>query len=576
MKHLLQIFLLLIITPHWCQSQSTAENLKPQRQLYFILTSPEIPNYSLRDLNKRLGIKIESITKISKIQNNDSLNSATANVIVSIDLKFKKALSSHFSKKETDSISNYFKASKFNKEESVLAALKMLKNEDTSFSKEFGSENIIAADEKIRIINIPLKLYCKEAKDRRGEVVWIVLPEPGSRSDLVISAYKRGQRQEQFNTTFPKSIVEKMNANNEYFTQMKYSEMHESEGALLRTKNLGKAVDGYYRAIKEQLGEYELEWTHPKYLAALVEIVKKEHMGFKQLNINGIINQIVKIENIDNISKIHKYEKNKYAVITLSGTLLMDMGRFKGRGGMGYAAGVMIGQLSREYGKDNVEVDKESWMITIRKIPIEVYAIYESTAPGWRFSVAPLLYDNMLVSPPNSSSQIKYSELMKQMDEKMVDYIVPKVVILNNENSLKVLKTKEILAASKKLVKTINKEDFEGENVWMHPDERIEKGEQMDEGLNTFYEFEAVDSIYEVFKSGRTVYAIIGFKGKLKEDLEWDPEMWINDDLCFLVGYQELDEEWKFIWQRRGQRMLVPNMDNYMEAINGQEEHFPD
>lgn len=143
---------------------------------------------------------------------------------------------------------------------------------------------------------------------------------------------------------------------------------------LFEIKNYIKVNNG---SIPEKMIEYFPEFTFDS-ISREELLSKLKELSTNEIDLNIKMDTVFKIDTLITENRI------KYARINLLQKTKMNLNEFKGKGGMDFATQLVYLSLVKEYGKENVKIDKENWIITIiNNFPI--YAIEEKS--GWKFTM---------------------------------------------------------------------------------------------------------------------------------------------------------------------------------------------
>ncbi|MCR8669199.1 hypothetical protein NO995_16045 [Aestuariibaculum sp. M13] len=127
----------------------------------------------------------------------------------------------------------------------------------------------------------------------------------------------------------------------------------------------------------EKMVEYFPEFTFDS-------ISRREFLSQLKEVSSSTMNVNIKMDNIFEIDTLITLNKVKYARINLPQETTVNFSEFKDKGGADFASQMAYLSLVKEYGEENVKLDKEKWTITIVNV-FPIYAIEEKS--GWKFTV---------------------------------------------------------------------------------------------------------------------------------------------------------------------------------------------
>lgn len=148
-----------------------------------------------------------------------------------------------------------------------------------------------------------------------------------------------------------------------------------------RNEKLSFEITNYIKVNNESNFEKMIEYL-PEF--TFVTISRQEFLTQLKKNSTNEMNVNIKMDSIFEIDTLITVNKIKYARINLPQKTKMNLNEFKDKGGMDFATQMVYLSLVKEYGKENVELDKEKWIITIMN-NFPIYAIEEKS--GWKFTM---------------------------------------------------------------------------------------------------------------------------------------------------------------------------------------------
>lgn len=145
-------------------------------------------------------------------------------------------------------------------------------------------------------------------------------------------------------------------------------------------KEIAETFENYIESTKSDNLEDQLDYYHPEifnyfpkdtFLLAF-EMIKANPM-FKTGN-----------ERLLSISEVYTIDNSHYALVTFNQEMTMDMSNMKNEGGVDYAISLMIDDLKKQHGEENVKFDEKLYKVDVT-MTNKFYAILEPELEIWKF-----------------------------------------------------------------------------------------------------------------------------------------------------------------------------------------------
>jgi hypothetical protein len=348
-----------------------------------------------------LGIKVEQITALTnpsviadKIVGMCQLNASMEMGDDQIEMFFWTYAATYMNV-DLDSVKQIYRKS--SKAEEIAAVKKAIHPWLDECRKQFGASNV-AYDETsftVRLSNIPFKaLYSKFIGDTKWEQLLYpeTLPAPINGIGISDALWR------EIGEDFPRSQIEALAANAEYYPVDSFSDRFPRESKALKTRKLQNALEHYVKTISSRNHALTMMWSHP-------EITAKYDMTLQGLNVVDIGNAHVTAELIE-VSEIQNYGGGQYAKIALNLNGKYDFSGLDENSEKSIIVktiGTLAMELEMVYGvsngfEENVIIDEAAKTIEVRNMVQDLYAIWDPAYEGWKFTNQLIPGENIPVS----------------------------------------------------------------------------------------------------------------------------------------------------------------------------------
>lgn len=143
--------------------------------------------------------------------------------------------------------------------------------------------------------------------------------------------------------------------------------------------DLTETFDNYIRTTKSDSPAEQLEYLHPR----VFDFIPKDTLllGLEMIKQSTMVK--AGNEKIVSKSDIITHDDVQYALLTYSQQLTMDVSDMKGQGGANVAISLMLNELKRQYGADNVVFNEKLFTVEMTTTSY-VYAILDSKYREWK------------------------------------------------------------------------------------------------------------------------------------------------------------------------------------------------
>jgi hypothetical protein len=145
-----------------------------------------------------------------------------------------------------------------------------------------------------------------------------------------------------------------------------------------RKEILKSDVKSYIKAINTSDFEKQLEYI-PSFV---FDSISRESLLTEMKKSNSNDESTIELNTIFEIDTIITIDKKQYSRVNISHKITLDLSESKDKGGMDYAVSMTYKSLLKEYGKDNVTFNKESWIFYI----VSDVSIYGLKEENWTFT----------------------------------------------------------------------------------------------------------------------------------------------------------------------------------------------
>ena len=319
--------------------------------------------------------------------------------------------------------------------------------------------------------------------------------------------------------------------------------------------DLESSILDLIKASREGDSEAMIDWFHPEYV---------ELSGGKEKLLRKGFLDALKFNKLQEVMEPMGLDGRNYAAVSTEATLKKSLEEMRGKGGMGMAIATMMMKLEVEHGEENVNFDEKTYELSISGIEITMIAVQDPAYSGWRFL---------------------------PLKEKRAKEIIPPQVITYFEDLQTQKLTGEIEAAASIFLKVIAREGPEAE-ASLFTDAEVPDILEGTRGLDQFFSFEKLDTIYRIGKYKDAYFAVLGFSGDKTPEDQWNPNspdpnkdkaievledgtnpypLYLADGRAIILAGRKANESnWQFGWQYEFFRYL-PHHINPFEIMKGVE-----